>query len=207
VADTKLQTSVVSAIFAAVSLHGALEAMSKASSKEKNTRIVNFAGGIAALTGCMLEIAEQILAKTAWGAGRHGFNMGVLGKKVQTRAALVGLVGKGLSAAGGVISGVLMMYEGLDTSGISKKYGSSIGFLGFATIITAILLFLPTFSGVAVALGLVITLITLVISRYKPTDVQKWLDASYYGHNGARRFTGLAEQNAELELIARFRES
>jgi len=41
--------------------------MSKASSKEKSNRIVNFAGGVAALTGGMLEIAGHTLAKTVWG--------------------------------------------------------------------------------------------------------------------------------------------
>jgi len=202
VADTKLQTSVVSAIFAAVSLHGALEAMSKASSKEKNNRIVNFAGGVAALTGGMLDVAEQILAKTAWGAGRHGFNLGVLGKKFQTRAALVGVVGKGLSAAGGVIAGVLMIADGANHFQIAPYYSASMTFLGAVSSIAALMLLSTAFSGVAILLGLAIAAMTLVSTRYRPTDVQKWLDACYFGKHKHDRFSGIDEQMVALTQLS-----
>lgn len=198
--DVKFKVGIVASIFTAFSLHKALDEMNKASREEKMIKIVNFAGGIAALTGGMLELTEQVLAKTAWGATAHSYHLRIMAAQNTTRASLFGLVGRGLSAIGGLIAGALAIVDGASNAWIAPVYGVTMMFLGLASIICAVLLFTSTLGGVGIILGIVVAIITLVISTLKPTAIQKWLASSYFG-TSRRRFEDLSEQHAALAKL------
>ena len=73
--------------------------------------------------------------------------------------------------------------------------------LGLASIIAAILLF-TTFAFVGLIIGLVVAIITLIVGYFKPTKIQKWLDACYFGKHKSKKFEGLEQETEGLKALS-----
>ncbi len=198
--DLDFKVGVVSNIFTAFSLGRAWDEMRKAKAEEKDVKITNFAGGVAGLTGGLMELSAGVAKKHPWWAGSHGIRLRALSGQLSSRAGLLGGIGKFLGAAAGLIGGTLSIIDGYQDIGLSRGYGICMIVLGLASIIAAILLF-TTFAFVGLIIGLVVAIITLIVAYFKPTKIQKWLDASYFGKHKSRKFDTLQDEMSGLQAL------
>lgn len=199
--DLDFKAGVVSNIFTAFSLGRAWDEMKKAKQEEKDVKIVNFAGGVAGLTGGLMELSAGVAKKHPWWVGTHGIRLRALSGQLSTRAGLLGGLGKFLGAAAGFIGGTLNIIDGYQDIGLSRGYGICMIGLGLASIIAAILLF-TTFAFVGLIIGLVVAIITLIVGYFKPTKIQKWLDACYFGKHKSKKFEGLQQETEGLKALS-----
>src|SRR5699024_6298714 len=146
----------------------------------------SFAGGAVAATGEVGQVAGRVMAKLGWGTGANLLARRLSFGRWQSLAALTEGVGKLLGAVGGVIIGVAQFYEGAQafTQG-DAVFGIGTMVLGIsaAGVTVAIALSWITL-GTGVAIVLVLVAAGYLIGFFRHDELQKWLDACYFGKHG-----------------------
>lgn len=202
VSNLEAKASFVGTVIVGLTLSSAWKEMQKADAEEKDGKIWNFAGGVGSLVGGMVETAGLALAKTAWGNSRHAVMLLSSTQQYSTRAGLLIGGGKLLGAIGGFIGGALAIDEGFDDFAISPWYGASMITLGLATIVAACLALAFALPVLGLVIGLLVAILMLVVSLFKPTKIQKWLDASYYGLHKRKQFESHAVELDALKALS-----
>jgi len=198
ISNLEAKATFVGALIVGLTLSSAWKEMQKAEGEDKSSKVWNFAGGVGALVGGLAEASGLALAKTAWGNSRHAVMLLSATRQYSTRAGLLVGGGKLLGAVGGFISGSLAIEEGRDNLAISPGYGFSMMALGLVTIVAAFLTIAFVLPGIGLLMGILIAILMVVVSMFKPTKIQKWLDSSYFGHHKRKRFES---QAVELEAL------
>lgn len=115
-------------------------------------------------------------------------------------ADLLGGVGKLLGVVGGVVAGLVQIYEGwraYDEGDVTFGIGTAL--LGLGTIVVAGLIFFTAMTaGAGCVLVLILIAIGYVVSLFKHDKLQHWLDSCYYGAHklGGEKYHSFGEQRA-----------
>jgi hypothetical protein len=123
---------------------------------------------------------------------------------LSTRARVVGFAGKVLGVVGSFVSGVLAVKDGWESRGVNTTYAVTMIVLGASSILLGLLTLAGYTGPWGVAIALVIAAIYLVVGFFKPTKVQKWLNASYWGHHrGSNEYDSLTQELEALQGLAK----
>ena len=200
--DVKI--NMAATFFVALTWRSALADMRAAGSLEKANKIMAFAGACAALAGTAIETVSGLLSATPWGAFKYAQPMKFFLQDLSTRAKVIGFAGKLLGAAGSFISAWVAGKDGYESKGVNPLYGHVMMVLGLSSFVLGVLTLLGYAGPWGVALALIIAAIYWVIGFFKPTKVQKWLNASYWGwHNGDKEFKSQDEELEALQDLAK----
>lgn len=158
----------------------------KAEGADHTIKGFNFGSGVTAAVGEVGQIGGKMLGKTAWGASAsevaERMSMGRFG----SLAELAEGTGRLLGVIGGVVAGLVQMYEGVKaTMEGDVAFGIGTFVLGFATGAVAVAVFLGSITaGVGLIIILILVVIGYVISSFKHDKLQHWLDSCYFGRHG-----------------------
>jgi hypothetical protein len=200
--DVKI--NMAATFFVALTWRSALADMRSAGVLEKKDKIAAFAGACASLAGAAIEAVGGMLASTPWGAVKYAKPIKFFLQDLSTRAKVVGFAGKVLGSLGSFVSGVLAIKDGIQSIGVNNAYAGTMIVLGGAGIFLAGLTLWGYAGPYGVAIALLIAAIYLVVGFFKPTKVQKWLNASHWGHhNGDKEFKSHAEELEALQDLAK----
>jgi hypothetical protein len=200
----EVKINMAATFFTALTWRSALADMRAAGSLEKKEKIAAFAGACASLAGAAIELVGGLLASTPWGAIKYAKPMKFFLQDLSTRAKAVGFAGKVLGAAGSFITAWVAGKDGYESLGVNALYGGVMIVLGISSFVLGLLTLLGYTGPWGVALALIIAAIYLVIGFFKPTKVQKWLNASYWGqHNGNKEFKSHTEELEALQDLAK----
>jgi hypothetical protein len=199
-----VKVNMAATFFVALTWRSALADMRAAGSLEKKDKIWAFAGACASLAGAAIEAVGGLLAATPWGAVKYAKPMKFFLQDLSSRAKVLGFAGKVLGAAGSFISAWVAGKDGYESLGVNALYGGVMIVLGLSSFVLGCLTLLGYTGPWGVALALIIAAIYLVIGFFKPTKVQKWLNASYWGqHNGDKEFKSHTEELDALQDLAK----
>ena len=177
----------------------------KAEGTEHTVKTYEFRAGITAAVGEVGQISGNILGKTAWGSATSPLARRLSLGRFSTLAKLFEGVGKMLGVIGGVVSGVIQIYEGLHARQEGDEvFGIGTVLLGISSIIVAGLLFAGAITaGVALVIALLLIAVGYVVSLFKHDKLQHWLDSCYFGRHalGGEKFRDLTEQSAAYAAL------
>jgi hypothetical protein len=200
--DVKI--NMAATFFVALTWRSALADMRAAGSLEKADKTRAFAGACASLAGAAIEAVGGLLAATPWGAVKYAKPMKFFLQDLSTRTKAVGFVGKLLGAAGSFITAALAWKDGMDSRGVNNVYAGTMVVLAISSAVLGFMTLLGYMGPWGVALALVIAAIYIVIGFFKPTKVQKWINASYWGHHrGEKQFKSHADELEALQDLAK----
>lgn len=200
--DVKI--NMAATFFVALTWRSALADMKSAGSLEKKEKIWAFAGACASLAGAAIEAVGGMLAATPWGAFKYAKPMKFFLQDLSTRAKVLGFGGKVLGSVGSFITAALAWKDGWESLGVNKTYAFTMLSLSIFAGIGGLLTLLGYTGPWGVAIALLIAAIYLIVGIFKPTKVQKWLNASYWGHHkGDKEFTSHAEELEALQDLAK----
>ena len=200
----EVKIGLVSSVLLALTLRSAHHEMVKAGSTEKTQKVWAFAAGVAALSGLTVELAGKMMEALPWGAAKYAQPLKFLQNTLKTRGAVLGFGGKMLGVVGSFISGVLAIVDGLQSRGVSPVYAGIMISLGVVSIIGAILTVIGIAGPWGVLVAVVVAVIYMIVGFFKPTKIQKWLNASFWGnHAGGKRYGTHEEENEALHDLAK----
>lgn len=174
----------------------------KAPVEERALLKANFAAGVAALVGDSAIVLGEVGAKLPWLSRSLAEPMGRWMYNAGTRAAVLRAGGQILSGVAGMLLGALLIYEGARDLSLNMGYGIAMGALGIATVVFSFM----TLSGVGIPAGVLLMIatavVTVVVSYFKPDDVERWLDkVIHFGANGSGAFGNIEMQEAALNSL------
>jgi len=181
----------------------------KAEDAEHTIKAFNFGSGATAAVGEVGQIGGKILSKTAWGASASKVAERLSMGRYGNLAELAEGTGKLLGVIGGVVAGLVQMYEGVKAT-IEGDVAFGIGtfVLGFATGAIAVAVFLGSITaGVGLIIVLILVVVGYIISLFKHDKLQHWLDNCYFGKHelGSEKYSNLTSQ--QIAFIAMAKES
>lgn len=68
-------------------------------------------------------------------------------------------------------------------------------------MVATVLGFFFSFSLIGLAVGILIAILLIVVSRWKATRAQRWLDSSYFGHHKKSGFSSQDEEISGFEAL------
>jgi len=179
----------------------------RAEGAERTVKTFNFGSGVTAAVGEVGQIGGKMLGKTSWGTSASGvaerLSMGRYGNLAEFAEG----AGKLLGVIGGIVAGLVQMYEGWKAYNEGDvAFGIGAALLGLGTVVVAGLVF---FSAITAGVGFVIVLILIavgyVVSLFKHDKLQHWLDSCYYGAHelGGEKYSSFGEQRAAYMVMAK----
>lgn len=181
--------------------------LSRADGAEASRLQVSFAGGVATAIGETGELSGKLLAKTAWGSENLSRSIKVFGEVWETRAAMIGGFGKLLGVVGGVIVGLVQMWQGykaLEQGDVIFGAGSIVVGFGFA-LLPVIAWALALSGGAVLIIVLALLAIGYLVSLFKHDELQHWLDSCYFGKHDleGEKYADLDAQRTALVAMAK----
>jgi hypothetical protein len=167
----------------------------------------NFGAGATAALGEVGQIGGAVLKKTTWGVSDSGLAERLSMGRFGSWAELAEGAGKLLGVVGGVVAGLVQMYEGVKAAMEGDvAFGIGIFVLGFATGAIAIAVFLGSITaGVGLIIVLILVAIGYLVSLFKHDTLQHWLDKSYFGRHELdnEKFNSLSQQSAAYIVMTK----
>ncbi|MGE8289194.1 MAG: hypothetical protein ACN6RG_14635, partial [Stenotrophomonas sp.] len=201
-----VKSGLVGAIFAFASLGQLRRDYEDAVKYDPDTAIIkaaNYGAGIASLVGIGAETIGARLGAIGSMSEKLGAPMGRLMQGASTRSAIVVSVGRWIGLAGGLVSGVIMIGDGL-SSKINPAYSLVTVALGISAVVAGFMIFFSWAVPVAVIIIIVSAVVGFFVSKFKPDDIQIFLDKTlHWGLNVDGRFATLDEQSARLTALHR----
>ncbi|WP_159087678.1 hypothetical protein, partial [Xanthomonas fragariae] len=106
---------------------------------------------------------------------------------------------KWLGAIAAFVAGVIMINEGSADYSVNRAYGISIMSLGAASVALSFMILFGWMAPVAILMLILIAVLSVVVSLFKPDEVERWLDkAMHWGINGSGRFSSLEDQQLAI---------
>lgn len=152
-----------------------------------NAVTLNYIGACSATMGATLEGAGALLRLTRFGsAALPGFASRLM-PVLSSRAAGISLLGRLAGAVGGVITGLLLIWEGIQDFSLSPGYAGIMISLGLSIIWVSWAVASMTLGGVpGFFIALLIALVALVVSFMKKDEIERWLDKAIDFGNHAK---------------------
>ncbi|MCE7032253.1 hypothetical protein LY625_06410 [Lysobacter sp. GX 14042] len=190
---------VVGLIFAGGSLGQLSSEYAKAAPGARSLKAANFGAGVVGLLGGSAEVVGAAGNRLPWLSQTLSRPGRWFLRNANTRAALIAGVGRVLTGVGGVITGVVMMAEGYQERALNHSYGTAMIAVGFMSILAALMIFGGFFVPVAIVLLILVAVVTVVVSWFKPNEMQRWLDrVMHFGKNDSDVFPSLEMQGDAL---------
>lgn len=197
-------TGVVGLIFAAASLKSLCSEYAKAAPGGRALKAWNLAAGVAAIFGGTLETIGALGQKLPWFSQKLAKPMGALMFRADTRAAVWAARGRWLSGAAAFVAGVIMIGEGLEDKEVSVIYGYGMIGAGFVSVAAAVMLLFGWAAPVAIAMLIVVAIVTIVVGWFKPDEIERWLNKTlHFGLNGSGVFPDLDTQGNAMSSIGK----
>lgn len=157
---------------------------------------VNYLGAWAATAGATLEGLGTLLKATEIGRTALPSFASRLTATVASRAGSLCVAGRTLGAVGGVITGLLIAWEGVNDLALAPVYGLAMIFAGTTMLVVSLLVATAVIGGVVgFIIALLIALFTLVVGFFKKDDIERWLDKTmFFGNNRTGEFASEQEQ-------------
>ncbi|WP_234420558.1 hypothetical protein, partial [Xanthomonas fragariae] len=195
----EFKTGVVATIFAGASLGKLYEDYKKSTVNDSAIKGSNFAAGVAALAGNAIELSGTAAKSIPWGSQKLAQPLGRLMLNAASRAEVVIAGGKWLGAIAAFVAGVIMINEGSADYSVNRAYGISIMSLGAASVALSFMILFGWMAPVAILMLILIAVLSVVVSLFKPDEVERWLDkAMHWGINGSGRFSSLEDQQLAI---------
>ncbi|QAU24423.1 hypothetical protein EO087_10830 [Dyella sp. M7H15-1] len=200
--NAEVNACMIGTLFAAASVIASYRDLVK--SEDKTIKSMRFGTSVTAFLGVSMETSGHLLEKAPWAESIIQKLIAHLGGGAEFSAAKLVKLGKLLGVAGGVLAGVVEMWEGGMEWKYDKGYGSGMIALGGGAIIATFMVLSGSTAviGIGLALGLLVAAGTYCIQTYKPNDVEKWMARSRFGKldKDQRYADVLTQQNALLKL-------
>ncbi|CAB3751499.1 T6SS effector BTH_I2691 family protein [Paraburkholderia solisilvae] len=200
--NPEVKAGIVSAILNAVSVGASYKELIKAD--DKGVKSMNFVAGVTSLVGGSVETAGHAIEKMPWVESAVSLALRKIGVAQEFSAKWLIGTGRWLGVAGGVLAGLLQMWDGRDEYEYNPTLGVTMIVLGFLEGTAAILVITP-WTGVGLVIGLLIVAAVWVVGHFKTDDIQKWLAKSKFGFLEDKReqFQSLLEQQSALSKLAK----
>jgi hypothetical protein len=167
-----------------------------------NRKTLEFGSAIAAFVGAGFETSAAALRVTQWGATPLAKPIHRRFIRLATRADVIGFTGKLIGAAGGIMGGILSIYDGWNDMDYNKAYGRTMIGLGFASIVAAALMF-TALAPLGFILAIVIAIVMVVVGFFKPDDINKWLARTmHFGNSSGNRFPNFDVQSKAFAALS-----
>ncbi|WP_434212449.1 T6SS effector BTH_I2691 family protein [[Pseudomonas] boreopolis] len=163
----------------------------------------NYIGACAATAGATLEGIGALLKATRFGNAALPSFASRLMPELASRAAVVSLFGRLAGAAGGAITGLLMMYEGASDLALDPVYGITMIILGGGIIWVSYLVASLALTGpMGFLVALLIALFSLVVGFMKKDAIERWLDKAIdFGNHAKGSFSSEKTQWDEMRAL------
>ncbi|QAU24425.1 hypothetical protein EO087_10840 [Dyella sp. M7H15-1] len=200
--NAEVKACMIGTLFAAASVIASYRDLVK--SEDKTIKSMRFGTSVTAFLGVSMETSGHLLEKAPWAESIIQKLITKIGINAEINAAKLVKLGKLLGVAGGVLAGVVEMWEGGAAWKYDKTYGLGMILLGIGGATAAALVVFEAFAltGIGLALGLLVIAGTYCIQTYKPNEIQKWMARSRFGKlNKDQRYADvLTQQNTLLKL-------
>ncbi|HBK45298.1 MAG TPA: hypothetical protein DDZ67_02440 [Xanthomonadaceae bacterium] len=165
-----------------------------------NAVTTNYVGACAATAGATLEGIGALLKATRFGNAALPAFAARLMPKVASRAAAASLLGRLAGAVGGIITGLLLINEGVEDFSLNPVYGITIIISGASIIVISCLVAAMVISGmVGFILALLVALFSLIVGFLKSDEIERWLDKTInFGNNESGVFS---DERAQFDAI------
>lgn len=206
IGNRSLGLGVVGLIFAGGSLGQLGSEYKKAAPGTRGLKAANFSAGVAGLLGACAETVGAAGSRLPWFSQNRSTPNRWFARKATTRAAMISAVGRSLTAVGGVVIGAVMVVEGWRETSLSMGYGITIVGLGIASVLAAAMLFFGFAIPAAVILLIIVAVVSVVVSWFKPDEIQRWLDkVMRFGKNASGVYPDLDTQGNVLKALQQAR--
>lgn len=197
-------TGVVGMIFAAASLKSLISEYEKAAPTAQKLKLWNLRAGLAALLGGAAETIGALGRKLPWLSQNLAKAMGPLMFRAETRAAVLAAGGRWLTGAAGLVSGSVLISEGWNDASLNLTYGGLMVAAGGASIAAAGMLMFCVAVPAAIFILLVVAIVTIVLSWFKPDEIERWLNKTlHFGRNSSGVFPDLETQINDMGSIGK----
>ncbi|MDR2872139.1 MAG: hypothetical protein LBV45_06390, partial [Xanthomonadaceae bacterium] len=203
IANVEVKTGFIGVIFAGLMLKSGWDGMMKDGGAGANQKTLEFGSAIAAFVGAGFETSAAALKVTQWGAMPLAKPIHRRFIRLATRADVIGFAGRVIGAAGGIMGGILSIYDGTKEMPISPGYGRAMIGLGVLSLFSVFLMF-TSFAPLGFILAIVIAIVMVVVGFFKPDDISKWLARTmHFGNSsGNGRFPNFEAQSKAFAALS-----